>query len=272
MPTYENPVADAAEADEALRGLAYATRSWDDPADTYRVTGEIVSSIRKLGQVMDQMAAVHLHHQTSVTTDDGDREAGAAAAIAAADGFHQASRLLDQVDDRLSAAFIQSGRIVWHPDLAVEEAGPQRWVSLVFLQGSEADPVLDLIDREGIEAAVTYLASWDHGQDAVDDAIANGHVYDDLPSGQLDKTATFDVYTITYNLHYGYVGLYRHPEALPDPGVLGITNPPEPEPEQERIARPSPRHARPESAERSRDASWFSPRSAAVEGPGGLGL
>ena len=49
MPTYENPVDDAAEADEALRGLAYATRSWDDPADTYRVTGEIVSSVRQLG-------------------------------------------------------------------------------------------------------------------------------------------------------------------------------------------------------------------------------
>ena len=37
MPTYENPVTDAAEAYEALRGLAHATRSWEEPADTYRV-------------------------------------------------------------------------------------------------------------------------------------------------------------------------------------------------------------------------------------------
>ena len=42
MPTYENPVTDAAEAYEALRGLAHATRSWDEPAETYRVIGELV--------------------------------------------------------------------------------------------------------------------------------------------------------------------------------------------------------------------------------------
>ncbi len=269
MPTYENPVDDAAEADEALRGLAYATRSWDDPADTYRVTGEIVSSVRQLSQVMDQMAAVHLRHQARVTTDDGDYAAGAHAAIAAADGFQQASRLLDQVDDRLAAAFIQSGRIVWHPELREPETAPQRWVSLVFLQGSEADPVLDLIDDEGIAAAVTYLASWDYGDETVEEAIANGHVYDELPAGVLDKTATHDVYTMTYNPHIGYVGLYRHPDALPDPGVLGIDNP-TPEPEQP--SRSGPRHARPDPAEAVRDASWFSPHPGPGVTPGGLGL
>ena len=41
MPTYENPITDATEAYEALRGLAHATRSWDEPADTYRVIGEV---------------------------------------------------------------------------------------------------------------------------------------------------------------------------------------------------------------------------------------
>ena len=56
MPTYENPVTDAAEAYEALRGLAHATRSWDEPAETYRVIGEVVAGIRCLGQVLDQLA------------------------------------------------------------------------------------------------------------------------------------------------------------------------------------------------------------------------
>jgi hypothetical protein len=35
MPTFQNPTADAAEASEALRGLAHASRVFEDPADTY---------------------------------------------------------------------------------------------------------------------------------------------------------------------------------------------------------------------------------------------
>ena len=39
MPTFHDPLADAAEASEALRGLAHASRVFDDPADTYAVFG-----------------------------------------------------------------------------------------------------------------------------------------------------------------------------------------------------------------------------------------
>ena len=35
MPTFEDPVADADEAQQALRGLAHATRSIDDPRQIY---------------------------------------------------------------------------------------------------------------------------------------------------------------------------------------------------------------------------------------------
>ncbi len=34
MPTYNDPVADATEAREAVRALAHATRAFPDPADT----------------------------------------------------------------------------------------------------------------------------------------------------------------------------------------------------------------------------------------------
>ena len=48
MPTFDNPVADAAEVSEALRGLAHATRTWDDPAGTYQVIAELAAGIRSL--------------------------------------------------------------------------------------------------------------------------------------------------------------------------------------------------------------------------------
>ena len=37
MPTFDDPLADAAEASAALRGLAHATRTFESPADTHPV-------------------------------------------------------------------------------------------------------------------------------------------------------------------------------------------------------------------------------------------
>ena len=45
MPTFQNPTADAAEASEALRGLAHATRVFEDPADTYAVLGDLLAGV-----------------------------------------------------------------------------------------------------------------------------------------------------------------------------------------------------------------------------------
>ena len=54
MPTFQDLTADAAEASEALRGLAHATRVFDDPADTYAVLGDLLAGVRSLRQVLDQ--------------------------------------------------------------------------------------------------------------------------------------------------------------------------------------------------------------------------
>ncbi|MDN6813175.1 MAG: hypothetical protein L0L92_02280 [Corynebacterium variabile] len=100
-----------------------------------------------------------------------------------------------------------------------------RWISVVFLQGSEADEVLDLIDRKGTDAAIEHLAGFDYGEETVQDALENGYVYDDPPTGALDKVATRDVYTLTYNPFLGHVSLLREHGALPDPALLGIDTP-----------------------------------------------
>lgn len=216
MPTFDDPLVDAEEASEALRGLAHASRVFDDPADAYRVIGEIASGVRSLRQVLDQIAAVHLRYQNSVSTDNSDRAAGTQAALAAAAGFRQAAALVDQAEDRISAAFSQSGRIVWHPQPPVVE----RWVGVVFLQGEEAAEVLDMIDRDGPDAAIDYLAGWDYGDETTDAAMVNGDVRDTPPVYPGDRRADAGDYVLTYNPHAGHAALYRRHEIPADGDAL----------------------------------------------------
>ena len=55
MPTFYDPGADAGEASEALRGLAHASRNFENPQDLYGVLGDLLSGVRSLRQVLDQL-------------------------------------------------------------------------------------------------------------------------------------------------------------------------------------------------------------------------
>lgn len=226
MPTYHDPLADAADASEALRGLAHASRVFDNPADTYSVLGDLVSGVRSLRQVLDQVGSAHLVHRGRAHDDDGDHATGASEALAAADDLHQAGTLLDGVEERVNAAMTHSGRIAWHAPTqemdreAVATEAPQRWLSVVFLQGAEADEVLNLIDRDGADAAIEHLRNWDYGEETTDAALENGYVYDEPPTGQLDRVITDGDYSLTYNPFMGHVSLLRsHPAAMFDPDL-----------------------------------------------------
>lgn len=226
MPTYHDPLQDSAEASEALRGLAHASRVFDHPADTYRVLGDLLSGIRSLRQALDQVSSAHLVHRGRAHDDDGDHAIGASEALAADDDLHQAGTLLDGVEERVNAAMTHSGRIAWHTPTqeldqeAVTTRAPRRWLSVVFLQGAEADEVLDLINRDGPDAAIEHLRNWDYGEETTDAALENGYVYDEPPTGQLDRTVTDGDYTLTYNPFMGHVSLLRsHPAAASDPAI-----------------------------------------------------
>ncbi|MDJ0378449.1 hypothetical protein [Cryobacterium sp. PH31-L1] len=112
-----------------------------------------------------------------------------------------------------------------------------RWISVVFLQGAEADAVLALIDRSGASAAFNYLQPRDLGEATTNAALENGYVYDRIPAGRTDHIIEHDgsPYALTYSRTYRYVSLLRwHPlesEVVP--------------------ARPAPR----------RDDIWAAPRS-----------
>lgn len=226
MPTYHDPLQDAAEASEALRGLAHASRVFDNPAGTYSVLGDLLSGVRSLRQVLDQVGSAHLVHRGRAHDDDGDHAIGASEALTAADDLHHAGTLLDDLEERVNAAMTHSGRIAWHAPVqgldreAVSTEAPRRWLSVVFLQGSEADEVLDLIDRDGPDAAIEHLRNWDYGDETTDAALENGYVYDEPPTGQLDRVVTDGDYTLTYNPFMGHVSLLRsHPAAMSDPGL-----------------------------------------------------
>lgn len=248
MPTFQNPTVDAAEASEALRGLAHASRVFEDPADTYTVLGDLLAGVRSLRQVLDQLATTHLTNRVRAHDDAGDQTAGATYALTATEELQQAAALLDGVHDRVDAAMAASGRIAWHPAPTAPGA-MSRWVSVVFLQGQDADEVLTIIDRDGTDAAIEHLAGFDMGEETTQAALVNGYVYETIPTGPLDHTTTEGVYTLTYNHDHGHVSLLRaHPETREPvaPAPSARTTPSRP---------PSRRHA-PMGEE---EDDWFAP-------------
>lgn len=144
-----------------------------------------------------------------------------------------------------------------------EGTSGRRWISVVFLQGAEADEVLDLLDRDGADAAIEHLAGYDYGEDTTQAALENGYVYDAPPTGMLDRTASRDVYTLIYNPFLGHISLLREYDALPDPALLGIDNP--------TPASGRPRRAPDHSAHREA-ADWFSGPARSSQHGGGLSL
>lgn len=88
------------------------------------------------------------------------------------------------------------------------------WVSVVFLQGEEADEAFALlydIDgvvwsgpyAESITACGEHLAQWDYGTEI------EHTLYDTPPWGSQDRTVTFRDYTIAWDTGATCIGMYR---------------------------------------------------------------
>jgi hypothetical protein len=242
----------------------------------YGVIGDLSSGMRSLRQVLDQIADVHERKAAHAFNDDGSHEAGVRDALAAAEELRQAANLVDRAYDRLAEGFIAAGRIAWHPDPAVEDAAPSRWVNVVFLQGDEADRPLRILGELGHVDAVDYLAQWDYGDETTQAALENGYVYDEPGEGTNDQVAISGDYALVVNPHIGYVSLLRR---YTEPGT---------EAQEAAQAGPSPMRDGPEllvsysspgapkrtdlPASKS-DGSWFEPaKIAAVKQARGLGL
>lgn len=101
-----------------------------------------------------------------------------------------------------------------------------RWVSVAFLQGGEADELLQVIKREGPISAIYLLREYDHGDATIDTALANGYVYDAVPAGSTDHTIEpfGSPYALTYSDTFGYVSLLRRYEDRPEPELVATAS------------------------------------------------
>lgn len=113
MPTFDDPVHDAEDAYEALRALAHATRTWNDPADIYVALSALVGGVRALQQSLEQTAQAHLTHLTRAHDDLGDPHAGSTSAQSAANELRRAAATLGEAEQQLNRAWQHSGRIAW---------------------------------------------------------------------------------------------------------------------------------------------------------------
>lgn len=117
----------------------------------------------------------------------------------------------------------------------------RRWMSVVFMQGEDADGVLDMIDKNGPEAAIRHLSEWDYGDETRDAALVNGYVYDEIPQSPTDRVVRDDSagYALTYNHHFGYASLLRHFDPVDEDARESVTPPARFEFDRQRTARRS---------------------------------
>ncbi len=216
--------------------------------------------MRSLKQVLDQLAAAHIENRPRAFDDHGDHSIGSKDVLAAADELHQAATLIDQAQERLDAAAGAASRVAWHEVPDSEAPTIIRWINVVFLQGQEADEVLDMIDADGALAGINHLKSWDYGDETTSAAMENGYVYDVPPSGPLERELHDDNYHLVYSHAFAHVALYRiHTVDTVDQ----LPN------DARSLAAPS---ASGRTCEQER-ASWFEPASiTAVKRQRGLGL
>ena len=75
---------------------------------------------------------------------------------------------------------------------------------------------MEIIDRQGPDAAIAYLAAFDYGEETVSAAMENGYVYETAPQTPADRLVKDGDYALTYSPDLNYVGLSRRIDA-PEP-------------------------------------------------------
>ena len=77
----------------------------------------------------------------------------------------------------------------------------KKYLNIIFLQGEDAEEVLEIIRDQGESAAMNYLKEWDMG-DSCDESETH-------PAGRSDSSFIRGNYIMNYNDSLSYVGLCR---------------------------------------------------------------
>lgn len=225
MPTFDNPIADAEESAEAVRGLAHATRAMN-PADIYGVLGDVTSLTRSLHQVTQQLATAYEANKGRAFDDDGSPIVGERSALSAWMELRQAAGLLSQVEDHLNTAFSHAGRIAWQPDTGPTPPRPQ-YVLLRELFGGAAKRALTVLSALGEADAFDYLTNRGDEARLRQEALENGYVYQTLAAHPGDIVLRQDGYTLVAHPESAQVLLFSDfdPQFDPEPGPHPLVDP-----------------------------------------------
>jgi len=118
VPSFDDPAVDAAEAQEALRGLAHATRALDDPREIYTLLGSLTAAAASPKQTLHQLAACHDGTSRKRAWLNGDPKAGRAASYQVSWELHRAGEILRQVAAALDRAHEVEAQIAYdHRDV-----------------------------------------------------------------------------------------------------------------------------------------------------------
>ncbi len=122
MPSFNDPVADADELREAVRGLAHATRSIEDPTSIYSVLGSISSALGSLRQSLHELGDFHDGPSRKQAWMNGDPNAGRAASYKVSWELHRAAEMVHQVAECVDRAHEVEATIAYdiadYPSLA----------------------------------------------------------------------------------------------------------------------------------------------------------
>lgn len=113
MSTPENPAAEADTAQTALRHLAHATRSIEDPRQIYSTLGSLTSVVGSLSQSLRQLAAFHDRETKGATWVPEGSRVGSAAAYQVSWELHRAAEILNEVMDSIATAHNAEARITY---------------------------------------------------------------------------------------------------------------------------------------------------------------
>lgn len=122
MPTFSDPVADADELRDAVRGLAHATRSVDDPTAIYPVLGSVSKALASLSQALHQLGEFQDGLMGKQVWMNGDAHAGRAASYRESWELHRAAEMIHQVAECVDRAHEIEATIAYdihdHPTLS----------------------------------------------------------------------------------------------------------------------------------------------------------
>lgn len=114
MAIHNRPRTHADEAHEALRLLAHATRTVEDPTEIYPVLGELSNGLASLAQSLHQIADFHEGPARKRTWVTGDPRTGHAASYQVAWELHRAAEMVHQVAAGIDRAHEVEATIAYH--------------------------------------------------------------------------------------------------------------------------------------------------------------